>query len=182
MDRHDETISAYPSDNKLEAMIKEKANELRIAPYPMDEIKIKVKGYYDSNFTYAASGWKIWYDSYIDACIVWALNDIRKENPIENQMYMDLERCKKISELTDAEIAKNNRISNIIEMLSKEEIFPLKQDVYVSLHKAFQWLTPEQCEKVIECIFILKDYCDAIGVRSVLENADINGAKIKVLL
>ena len=69
---------------ELEAMIKKKASELNIAPYPLDEVKKKVKGYYDSKVTYVTSAWRIWYDSYIEACIVWSLNDIRKENPIEN--------------------------------------------------------------------------------------------------
>ena len=169
----------YSGDDELEAMIKREAERLNIAQHPMDEVKKKVKDQYNSHFS---SVWKVLYDNYMQVFIIWALKDLHKENPVENQMYLELERCKKTGELTETEIAKNDRISEIIEMLSTAEIFPQQNFEICSLHKALKWLTPEQCKSVSDCILVLKDYCDTIGVRSILESADINGIKTKALL
>jgi len=59
----------------------------------------------------------------------------------------------------------------------------LRNEKYVfTLHQILKWLTSEQCERVKKCILSLKDYCDEVGVCSILEGANINGAKIKILL
>ena len=73
---------------ELEAMIKDAAKDLNIVPYPMAEVKRKVKEYYESPLAVIR---KLWYSDYIKECIVWSLKDIRKENPVENQMYCEME-------------------------------------------------------------------------------------------
>ena len=76
----------------------------------------------------------------------------------------------------------NRRILKIIEWLSAKKIF-LRNEKYVfTLHQVLKWLTLEQCKRVKKCIIVLKDYCDAIGICSILEGANINVSKKKILL
>jgi hypothetical protein len=49
---------------------------------------------------------------------VWSLKDIRKENPVENQMYCEMEE---IADSVDE--SESKRISEIIEMLSTKKLF-----------------------------------------------------------
>lgn len=59
-----------PSDDEFKEIIKRKAKDLNIAPYPMNEILNKAKEYYQSYFTYLTSMWKLWYKNYPEACCV----------------------------------------------------------------------------------------------------------------
>lgn len=137
----------------------------------------KVEEYYKSFMWWA--WWRMTYknDNYLDTCIIWGLNSIKSENSEECNLYSELENSK----LEDNEEEKA-RITEIMAMLSTESIFPEDFDSYVTLHVAMQRMTPEQCSKVKEYILVLKDYCDKEGVKGVLESADINVSKSRLML
>lgn len=167
-----------PSDEELRAIIKRKATDLNIAPHPMDEILNKAKEYYESYFTYLTSMWKLWYKNYPEACCVWALNTIKNENPTENELYLELES----SVTSQNNQAENKRITEIMDMLSTEKIFAGSARPTYTLHTIMQWLTPEQCGEIKNCILKLKTYCDAEGIKSVLEGANTNVNPARAML
>ena len=160
-----------PSDDEFKEIIKRKAKDLNIAPYPMNEILNKAKEYYQSYFTYLTSMWKLWYKNYPEACCVWALNTIKNENPTENELYLELESSV-TSQNNQAEI---NRIAEIMDMLSTEKIFIGESGQKdATLHNVLSILTEDQQEHVKNSILKLKGCCDAEGVKSVLKGASKN--------
>lgn len=167
-----------PSDDEFKEIIKRKAKDLNIAPYPMNEILNKAKEYYQSYFTYLTSMWKLWYKNYPEACCVWALNTIKNENPTENELYLELESSV-TSQNNQAEI---NRIAEIMDMLSTEKIFAASGKPTYTLYTIMQWLTPDQCQKVKEYILRLKTCCDTEGIKSVLEGANTNVNPARAML
>lgn len=137
----------------------------------------KVEEYYKSFMWWA--WWRMTYknDNYLDTCIIWGLNSIKSENSEECNLYSELENSK----LEDNEEEKA-RITEIMAMLSTEKIFRESENVYVTLHTIMQWLTPEQCGEIKNCILKLKTYCDAEGIKSVLEGANVNSVTISFRL
>ena len=129
----------------------------------------KVEEYYKSFMWWA--WWRMTYknDNYLDTCIIWGLNSIKSENSEECNLYSELENSK----LEDNEEEKA-RITEIMAMLSTEKIFPTDTNSSVTLHTIMSWLTSEQCQKVKNYILKLKTYCDAKGIKSVLEGASVN--------
>lgn len=129
----------------------------------------KVEEYYKSFMWWA--WWRMTYknDNYLDTCIIWGLNSIKSENSEECNLYSELENSK----LEDNEEEKA-RITEIMAMLSTEKIFPTDTNSSVTLHTIMSWLTSEQCQKVKKYILKLKTYCDAKGIKSVLEGASVN--------
>lgn len=165
---------------ELQKIIEQQAAALDIAPHPINEILKKTKEYYESIFTYITFTWKFWYDSYPQACCVWALNAIKNKNPEENELYKKL--CEELSCSKSEKRGNCHQIAQIINMLSTEEIFPIDLCSSVTLHTVMDWMTMEQRNKVKECILRLKDYCDVEGVKSILQSADINVSKFRIML
>ena len=137
----------------------------------------KVEEYYKSFMWWA--WWRMTYknDNYLDTCIIWGLNSIKSENSEECNLYSELENSK----LEDNEEEKA-RITEIMAMLSTEKIFPTDTNSSVTLHTIMSWLTSEQCQKVKNYILKLKTYCDAKGIKSVLEGASVNSVTTSLRL
>ena len=69
------------SDEQLYEIIKIDAKKLDIAPYPIPDLLVKVREHYGDWGRYLDFRWKFQYDTYVQACISWALNEIKDENP-----------------------------------------------------------------------------------------------------
>ena len=157
-------------DEELRETINRQAVNYNIAPHPINEILDKAKNYYESRFAYITSAWKLWYDDYPQACSVWALKALKNENPEENNLYLELEKCKKSGK-------SNHRINDIINMLSTEKIFEHSignNKGSHTLHEVFLKLNNDQVRRLKECILKLKKYCDAEGIKSILQSANKN--------
>ncbi|MBQ6143646.1 MAG: DUF4135 domain-containing protein [Clostridia bacterium] len=163
-------------DEELRETINRQAVNYNIAPHPINEILDKAKNYYESRFAYITSAWKLWYDDYPQACSVWALKAIKNENPEENNLYLELEKCKKSGK-------SNHRINDIINMLSTEKIFEhsiRNNKGSHTLHEVFLKLNNDQVSRLKECILRLKKYCDAEGIKSILQSANKNDINLLI--
>ena len=129
--------------------------------------------------------WSDYFKSYVRICITEVLGKIQAKYTSEDfkstpdySLYkaLDLDESK----TSDSE-QENKRITEIMDMLSTEKIFPHGLD-NLSLNLIMQWLNKGRCKKIVDCVLILKDCCDAKGIKSVLEAADINVSKMKLML
>lgn len=137
----------------------------------------KVEEYYKSFMWWAWWGMTYKNDNYLDTCIIWGLNSIKSENSEECNLYSELEKSK--PENNGEEEA---RITEIMDMLSTEKIFLQDGMPAHILHIIMQWLTPEQCGEIKNCILKLKNLCDSKGVISVLQGANENASPYRVML
>ena len=142
----------------------------------MQEIIDKAREYYESWWSYSPLNL---FRDYTKTCVIWALNDLKNtinqpENATEIQLYSELEHSKIQRPSSEQDERENTRISRIMDMLSTEKIFADSGIPTYTLHTIMQWLTPEQCQKVKKYILKLKTYCDAKGIKSVLEGASVN--------
>lgn len=160
-------------EKEIREIIKIEAAKLGVAPCPINEILDRTMEYYGSYFIYITSMWKLWYNSYLQACTVWALNAIKNEIPEENELYLELEKKKKHNFC---------QVTKIIDMLSMEKIFPIDLYSSVTLHTVMKQMSPEQRNKVKGCILRLQKYCDVEGIKAILQSADVNVSKFRIML
>lgn len=125
---------------------------------------------------YWPNKWSDYFKSYVRICITEVLEEIQAkysskdfENTPDYNLYRALDESKTLG--SEQEKA---RITEIMDMLSTEKIFPTDTNSSATLHTIMSWLTPEQCEEIKNCILKLKECCQSKGVRSVLEGADVN--------
>jgi len=89
-----------------------------------------------------------------------------------NEVYKKLKGIAESFKKTDTKNYK--RILEIKEMLRNDKFFPEDKTPTYNLYTVMQWMTPEQYQVVVNSILTLKDYCDAKGIKSVLESANTN--------
>lgn len=169
-----------PDDEKIYKLIKEISKAYGIPDNVMTDEKINdIFRKYEENI-----GNYLFYREYRDPQRPEFLLRKEIENDAECQLYLDLEKSKKSGEgLTDGEKAENDRITKIMVMLSTEKIFEHatgdKERLY-TLHEILPKLTENQLKKLKECILSLKDYCDAKGIRSILQCANKNDINVLI--
>ena len=174
-----------PTDDDFREIIKVEAAKLEFSPYViMQEIIDKAREYYESWWSYSPLNL---FRDYTKTCVIWALNDLKNtinqpENATEIQLYSELEHSKIQRPSSEQDERENTRISRIMDMLSTEKIFADSGIPTYTLHTIMQWLTPEQCQKVKKYILKLKTYCDAEGIKSVLEGASTNVNPARAML
>ena len=174
-----------PDDKELQRIVIEEAERLGTFPYHIETIIDKIRKDYNSKLKYIFSRFYTnWFKDYLYVCIDWALKSAQNKfgeldkNSIEYQLYLDLEKGKKIGEeLSESDKAENERIAKIIDMLSTEEIFPTEVTSACTLNTVMKWMKQKHRERLKKYILKLKDYCDAEGIKSVLESADVNVIK-----
>lgn len=174
-----------PDDKELQRLVIEEAERLGIFPYHIEVIIDKIKKDYNSKLKYLLySFFTDGFQDYLHVCIDRALKSEQNKfgeldkNSTEYQLYLDLEKGKKIGEeLSESDKAENERIAKIIDMLSTEEIFPTEVTSACTLNTVMKWMKQEHRERLKKYILKLKDYCDAKGIASVLESADVNVIK-----
>ena len=140
------------------------------------------------------SSWMMWFDWFlrppdwskdcVQTCIIESLEKIKSQqiqNQIECELYSGLKESTRQARPED-KAQEKNRITEIMDMLSTEKIFPTDTNSSVTLHTIMSWLTPEQCQKVKNYILKLKTYCDAKGIKSVLEGASVNSVTTSLRL
>lgn len=174
-----------PDDKELQRIVIEEAERLGTFPYHIETIIYKIRKDYNSKLKYIFSRFYTnWFKDYLYVCIDWALKSAQNKfgeldkNSIEYQLYLDLEKGKKIGEeLSESDKAENERIAKIIDMLSTEKIFECaigSNEIPNTLHEIIPKLTENQLENLKQCILNLKDYCDAKGIKSVIQSANKN--------
>ena len=125
-----------------------------------------------------------WSKDCVQTCIIESLEKIKSQqiqNQIECELYSGLKESTRQARPED-KAQEKNRITEIMDMLSTEKIFPTDTNSSVTLHTIMSWLTPEQCQKVKNYILKLKTYCDAKGIKSVLEGASVNSVTTSLRL
>ena len=174
-----------PDDKELQRLVIEEAERLGTFPYHIEVIIDKIKKDYNSKLKYLLySFFTDGFQDYLHVCIDRVLKSEQNKfgeldkNSIEYQLYLDLEKGKKIGEeLSESDKAENERIAKIIDMLSTEEIFPTEVTSACTLNTVMKWMKQKHRERLKKYILKLKDYCDAKGIASVLESADVNVIK-----
>ena len=173
-----------PDDKKLQRIVIEEAEKLGIFYYNIDVIIDKTRKDYNSKLKYLLySFFTDGFQDYLHVCIDWALKSMQNKldkNSIEYQLYLDLEKGKKIGEeLSESDKAENERIAKIISMLNTKKTFPINTKSACTLNTVMKWMEQEHRESLKKYILELKDYCDAEGITSVLESADVNVLKVE---
>ena len=174
-----------PNDKELQRLVIEEAERLGTFPYHIEVIIDEIKKDYNSKLKYLLySFFTDGFQDYLHVCIDRVLKSEQNKfgeldkNSIEYQLYLDLEKGKKIGEeLSESDKAENERIAKIIDMLSTEEIFPTEVTSACTLNTVMKWMKQKHRERLKKYILKLKDYCDAEGIKSVLESADVNVIK-----
>ena len=180
-----------PDDKELQRLVIEEAERLGTFPYHIETIIDKIRKDYNSKLKYIFSRFYTnWFKDYLYVCIDWALKSEQNKfgeldkNSIEYQLYLDLEKGKKIGEeLSESDKAENERIAKIIDMLRTEKIFECaigSNKIPNTLHGIIPKLTENQLENLKQCILNLKDYCDADGIKSVIQSANKNDGWILI--
>lgn len=182
-----------PDDKELQRIVIEEAKKLGIFSYNMDVIIDKIKKDYNSKLKYFLSRFYTnWFKDYLHVCIDWALKSMQNEfeeldkNSIEYQLYFALENhsvpeynFENLNDYYDKVFKEDDRVTKIIDILKTKEIFPTDITSACTLNTVMEWMEQEHCESLKKYILELKDYCDAEGIKSVLESADVNVIKIK---
>ena len=130
---------------------------------------------------YWPNKWSDYFKSYVRICITEVLEEIQIPANFEDTSDYNLYRALEESE-TSGSKQENKRITEIMDMLSTEKIFLQDGMLVHTLHIIMQWLTPEQCGKIKNCILKLKNLCDSKGVISVLQGANENASPYRVML
>ena len=180
-----------PDDKELQRIVIEEAEKLGIFSYNMDVIIDKIKKDYNSKLKYFLSRFYTnWFKDYLHVCIDWALKSMQNEfeeldkNSIEYQLYFALENhsvpeynFENLNDYYDKVFKEDDRVTKIIDMLKTKEIFPTDITSACTLNTVMKWMEQEHRESLKKYILELKDYCDAEGIASVLESADVNVIK-----
>lgn len=173
-------------DEDLRKKILEEARNLEIPHVLIAQELDNIIDQYRTN----ESSWLMWFDwflrppdwskDYVQTCIIEALEKIKSQqiqNRIESELYPGLKES-----TSEDKAQENKRITEIMDMLSTEKIFADSASPTYTLHTIMQWLTPEQCGEIKNYILKLKTYCDAEGIKSVLEGANTNVNPARAML
>ena len=176
-----------PSDRELGETIRNVAQHNNIPAAIMDDEKVndilkKIKLQYEDDMSLSL---ELFHRDVRDDPDFMLKMQVRKEleKDAECGIYLSLSEDRhRVGDRADDDRKESERITEIMNMLLTAKIFADNGRPTYTLHTIMQWLTPEQCQKVKKYILKLKTYCDAEGIKSVLEGANTNVNPARAML
>lgn len=200
-------VSELLNEKEIREIIKRKAEErnCKIAAYIyMSEIIALAKEHYNSKIDYFES----WFytnpfNSYSEMCVELAFESMKDKlvkvdkSSAEYQLYFELENHRdpeynfeNLNDYYDEIFKEDDRITEIIDMLSTEKIFEHStgseedphtlHEMILKLYRTIPKSSKDLISKLKKCILILKNHCDAEGMKSILKSANKNDVNVLI--